>query len=317
VEPGWSEAEGSAADGGGFAGAAAYGPALDWIGSGTVSGMEVRLLRGDYGGVDDGNPFWDPPPGCVSTGSWSVQVSTERFVAMLYAERYSMPDRPDGTVQLVGVPEGDPHWVAMADVGAAGATFTMPDGQQVPATDVGGRAVGVVRAPEGADVPQDEAGHRATLATPAGSFEVVTWWYPGDAFQVEHCQPPPPELPEPGVQPDDPDAARSAVIDALSTVFGNPDPDAKAAVLQHPDVVLAAMEAVAVNYPDITTEVEVVEVVFTAPDTAWFRYHLDADIARFDDQIGEARLVDGRWVITTETVCVQLRKGGGACEAPA
>lgn len=292
-------------------------PALTWIGSAALGDLDVRLLLAEYGPPDDGNPFWDAPPGCSATGAWSIQVSTARFVSVLSAERLGMPDRPDGTVQLVGVAEGDPRWVAIAAVDPASATFTMPDGTIVPATDVGGMAVASAPAPGWAEAAQHETGFRATLDAAGRTSEILTWWYPDETFHTENCQPPPPTLPEPGEQPADPAGAREEVHGALTTVFGNPDPDAKAAVVEHPDVVLPAMEAVAVNYPDISAEAELVELVFTAPGTAFFRFHLDADIAMFQDQIGEARLVGGRWVITTETICTQLRRGGATCEAPA
>lgn len=296
----------------------AMGPILEWIGSASVGDLDVRLLVADYGTPDHGNPFWDPPPGCFATGSYSIQVSTSRFAAVTGVERYGIPGRPDGTVQLLGVAEGDPRWVVVAAVDPAGATVTFPDGQVGSAVDIGGLTVASAPAPEWAEADHDETGHSATIETGGEVLEVSSWPHGSEQFHAENCAPPPPSLPEPGEQPADAAEATESVREAISTVFGNPDPEAKAAVLEHPDVVITAMEDLAQNYPGISSTAEMGDLVFTAPDTAFFFYDLVAsDIADFDDQIGEARLVDGRWVISTESVCQQLRKGGVACEVPA
>jgi hypothetical protein len=55
------------------------------------------------------------------------------------------------------------------------------------------------------------------------------------------------------------------------------------------------------------------ELVFTAPDEAWFRYSIDTPGNDFDNRYGIAVLVDGVWKITRSTVCQDLSLAGGDC----
>lgn len=290
--------------------------ALEWLGAGTIGDIDARLLVATYPPQDDGNPFWDAPAGCFATGVYWIEVSTPRFVSIAHLEQFGVAGRPDATVQLIGVAEQDPRWLVVAAVDAAGSTVTFPDGQVAPAVDVGGLAMASVPADGWETIAQTEQGYTATITTGAQVTEVASWTYPSEDFYRDNCMPPPPSLPDPGEQPADPAAAIDAVRAAITTVFGRADAADKTLALEHPEVVLPAMEELAQNYPDVEAVAEMGDLVFTAPDTAFFYYDLDAGIARFDDQIGQALLIDGRWVIATESVCEQLRKGGAACERP-
>jgi hypothetical protein len=55
------------------------------------------------------------------------------------------------------------------------------------------------------------------------------------------------------------------------------------------------------------------ELVFTAPDEAWFRYSIDTPGADFDNRYGIAVVVDGVWKVTRSTVCQDLSLAGGDC----
>ena len=57
----------------------------------------------------------------------------------------------------------------------------------------------------------------------------------------------------------------------------------------------------------------IAELVFTAPDEAWFRYSIDTPGNDFDNRYGIAVAVDGVWKITRSTVCQDLSLAGGDC----
>ena len=57
------------------------------------------------------------------------------------------------------------------------------------------------------------------------------------------------------------------------------------------------------------------ELVFTAPDEAWFRYSIDTPGNDFDNRYGIAVAIDGVWKITRATVCQDLSLAGGDCGA--
>jgi hypothetical protein len=56
------------------------------------------------------------------------------------------------------------------------------------------------------------------------------------------------------------------------------------------------------------------DLVFTAPDEAWVQYDIVIGAApQFTDRFGQMRLIDGRWLVTTETYCRDVSLAGVEC----
>ena len=58
------------------------------------------------------------------------------------------------------------------------------------------------------------------------------------------------------------------------------------------------------------------ELVFTDPDTAWFRYTITAPTGTFPDRFGMATYNGAVWQITRATICGDLALAGGNCQPP-
>jgi hypothetical protein len=135
------------------------------------------------------------------------------------------------------------------------------------------------------------------------------------------CVPPPPAppaLPPAGAeQPDDAAAARQAITNAYETVFTHgSDATANAALIEDPDSLKEAQEAVRSNFPEAidTVTVTVGDIVFTSKTEAALYFELKySGGAQFGQQIGFAKLIDGTWKISHDTMCVVLGWGGGQC----
>jgi hypothetical protein len=131
------------------------------------------------------------------------------------------------------------------------------------------------------------------------------------------CTPPPPALPDAGDQPADAAAAEAEIRSAMSSLYGAIDEGVdRSAFLDDPTGVAEAREQVQSGvYADdaASARATIVELVFTAPDEAWFRYSIDTDGNDFDNRYGVARQVDGIWKITRSTVCQDLSLAGGDC----
>ncbi|MDP2702310.1 MAG: twin-arginine translocase subunit TatC [Candidatus Rokubacteria bacterium] len=56
-----------------------------------------------------------------------------------------------------------------------------------------------------------------------------------------------------------------------------------------------------------------IELVFTSPTEASFRYHIDSETGMFRDRFGTASHIDGHWRIARETYCQDLTLAGGSC----
>ena len=62
-----------------------------------------------------------------------------------------------------------------------------------------------------------------------------------------------------------------------------------------------------------TAEHMIDELVFTAPDEAWFRYTISTTAGEFGGRFGIARFDGSIWQITRDTVCQDLELAGGSC----
>ena len=137
----------------------------------------------------------------------------------------------------------------------------------------------------------------------------------------QECQPgPPPTLPLPpaGEQPLDPVAAEAQILDAYAraldrtVVLPDEDPPSVDDITGIPE---AAAEVDAGEMAEVaaTAEHDVEELVFTAPDEAWFRYTITTTAGTFTGQYGIARFNGAVWQITRDTICQDLQRAGGTC----
>jgi hypothetical protein len=133
--------------------------------------------------------------------------------------------------------------------------------------------------------------------------------------------PPPPELPPAGEeQPADPDSARQSVTEAYQYVFTHDhDPDQNGNYIENADALKAPGDQVKQNFPEAsaTVTVEVGEIRFLSATEAALFFELKYDGgALFGQQIGYAKVIDDRWKIEYDTMCMVLGWGGGQCDPP-
>ena len=129
----------------------------------------------------------------------------------------------------------------------------------------------------------------------------------------------PAALPEPGEQPADPAAAEEQVRNTYLTIADTTIPEEERAQLsERPEVWLAAANAITqTQYWELIQEIrqQVDEVVFVSPTRAVLRFQLiseDPIVPRH--HIGEALLVDGRWVMAIATSCDLDSLAGVTCD---
>jgi len=277
----------------------------------TPDGTRLDVRANRFGTSDAGT--------CVPAGELYVGVRTDAAVGQVRELRYD--EVPGGTVVasggVVGIAEGEPRWVVVAQVapGVSDVRATFPDGHRDHLAPVDGVAVLTARVDDGFDL--------ATLDTTASPLRIEAV----DSRDVVAAKTVsvagtcvPTRLPAPGAeQPADPAAARAAVESAWSTVFLSPLTDtAPLDAIDDPRGVAAARTALAGRYPPGTLEGTVnavTDLVFTDPSTAVVRYAIQVPKLGYDRQgdLGEVRLVDGRWKVTRATVCALYAQGGVPC----
>lgn len=151
------------------------------------------------------------------------------------------------------------------------------------------------------------------------TFEAITF---GTDDTPTECMPPPPPpqpLPPPGDQPLDPVTAEESIrarhallVDRSIAQDDKPDD-----LLTDNTGVSEALEQVnaggyAASAAGATYSID--DVVFVAPDHAWFRYAINTPTGLFDNRFGQAWLIDGSWRITRGTICNDLILASGRCE---
>jgi hypothetical protein len=280
---------------------------------------------GDWGAGD-----WRPAPWCFEAGQLRVSMAGNGIVDVGGVPWYSEPFKGRAVSWLLlGGNDGAPQWVIVAQ--------TPPDATTVRAVFADGstdevvpqRGIAVLTAPGVPSTPVTEGGHTFWV-DPTPAFEVTfeggaepitidsdgvgTW---DDPEFRSSCTPPPPALPDAGEQPADPEGAEAEIRTAMASLYGAIDEGVdRSAFLDDPTGVAEAREQVqAGGYAEdaASARATIDELVFTAPDEAWFRYSIDTDGNDFDNRYGIAVAIDGVWKITRSTVCQDLSLAGGDC----
>jgi hypothetical protein len=133
------------------------------------------------------------------------------------------------------------------------------------------------------------------------------------------CRPRPPTLPFPsaGEQPSDPVTAEAEIRERHALAVDRSIP-----LTEEPDlldditgVAEAVAEVDAGENADTAASAEYIinDLVFTAPDEAWFDYTISTSAGDFESNHGVARYNGSVWQITRETICQDLAVAGGNC----
>jgi hypothetical protein len=296
----------------------------------TPTGYTLRVHRGpswETGDMGYGDGEWQPAPWCFTSAEMRLAVASDTVIDVGSAGWWTEPFQGLAASSFaLGGPDGAPLRALVVQVGAdvASVAVTFSDG----ASDEAAPANGVVALA----VPGQGDGDPA--AGLPGSFELVIDRGDGTESVVddtalaasystdewyEGCSPPPPALPEPGVGPADPAAAATDIAARFTLLYdGSVAAEDKPADLLDDDTGVAeARQAVlAGGFAESvrTARVEIDELVFTAPDEAWFRYTIRSDLGDFRDRFGVVHLVDGSWRFARAVLCQDLALAGGLCE---
>jgi hypothetical protein len=277
---------------------------------------EVLTPSGASGAPACGQVNWCPPPECYSSGI-TIEASNGGAVTQTGAPSYPLDDVAAimGTVML-GHAEGSPAigWAVRTKDPAALVTATWSDGFTDQMVPQGGWAV-VMHNGTVSDATIEVLDVRGnTLKT--STVDPSTY-----AQTPAQCTPPPPAppaLPPAGAeQPDDPAAAKDAITNAYQTVFTHgSDATLNQSLMEDPASLQDALNTTKSNFPQAvdTVTVNVGDIVFTSKTEAALYFELNyTGGAQFGKQIGYAKLIDGTWKISHDTMCMVLSWGGGQC----
>ncbi len=259
---------------------------------------------------------WCAPPECNSPGI-SIEVSNSGAVAQTGAPSYPLDDV--GAVMspvVLGQAEGSPAigWAVHTKDPAALVKATWSDGFTDQMAPQGGWAV----------VMHNGTTSNATIdVRDSGGNTLKTFTVDPNTYAQPpaECTPPPPAppaLPPAGAeQPDDPTAAKAAVTNTYQTVFTHgTDATLNASLIEDSDSIKDALATTKANFPQAvdTVTVKVGDIVFTSKTEAALYFELDyTGGAMFGQQIGYAKLIDGTWKVSRDTMCTVLSWGGGQC----
>lgn len=299
----------------------------------TESGLIVRAHLGNVwhdGAPVDPNGGWQPPGWCFESGQVRLALAGDGVIDVSSVAWYAEPylGRSVSWVTM-GRPDGVPHRVifVQSPPGTTLVTATFGDGAVDSVAPQGDVAVLVVAgAPE--TIEHDDGEYtwieerpdfEVTFAGDGNSVVVegtgVTTW-DDPAFRAS-CSPPPPALPDPGEQPADAAASEAEIVDLMAAMYGEGGVLEFIDRIDDPTGVEAAVEQVAdggFQEEAASAQAIVEELVFTDPQTAWFRYRIETSGIDLDGRFGTAVLVDGTWKITRATICQDLSLAGGWCD---
>ena len=329
----------------------------------TTSGLVLRAHLAEVWGHDEFGGLvsdemsvgtWTPAPWCHESGQVRIALGGGESTGAPVVDVGSVGwwEQPFEGVAVswvtLGAVDGNPHRVVFVQVrpDVIGVTVTFDDGSVDSAVPENGHAIlAVPGAPD--TVVHDDDGYRWVEETPRFRVDFETnaaasteqdetaaaiapvvvdgstpWMWDDPAFR-ESCSPPPPELPEPGEQPQDVDGATEQIVDRMSRLYGEQDGQQDGEqvfdvldAIDDPTGVAEAREQVAEGSFEeaaAAARATVEDLVFTSPTDAWFRYRIETTTGTFGDRFGRATLIDGVWKIGRSTICQDLSLAGGDC----
>ncbi len=271
---------------------------------------------------------WTPAGWCYPIGTLRVGVTTPTSTNIVWTALYSEPRGGLAVTTFAsGYAEGSPVFGIVAQVAddVESVAFTTAGGLIDMAEPAGGIAMLIVDGP----IEQDFS---VTLTRRGGvteNYDVAKLSAMGtdDEYRAA-CEPPPPVLPPAGQQPDDPDAARVAVLESwrIAHDLADAEPDRRLAYVDDDTGLVSAWNALhdgQYREAALTASADIDELVFTSSGEAWFRYDVETSIANFPNRYGIARLGDagldgkGVWRITRQTICQDIALAPGFGCSPA
>jgi hypothetical protein len=274
---------------------------------------EGIALHGFHGGMLEGVPYACPVDHVV------LEAANAGAVGQSLTSSYPLHDYAAITAPLrFGDAEGSPAngWIVNTNDQVGKVEAHWADGFVDSMTPTEGWAV----------VAHNGTDANATILVLSGSGAALETFTSNDGRYAQpppECiapRPAPASLPPAGAeQPDDPAAARQAITNTYQTVFTHgSDPATNAQYIEDPDSLKQAQDAVRANFPQAvdTVTVKVGEIVFTSKTEAALYFELNYQGgAEFGQQIGHAKLIDGTWKISHDTMCMVFSWGGGHCDS--
>jgi len=310
------------------------------------SGIRIRVHDADVSRgfgpqfVGPGGVFFAGGPGpgsgsaaCQPRRSLLVGLSTDAAVGQgggwLLARR-NTPALVFVTSGGFGVTQGEPVvWVALQTskrVASVRADFAGGDADEMKPTDGIAVLASKLRANLGRSAEQTGPLGKVRALDADGQVIGRIRLGPTLSYETgtpEDCRAPSLEStfpPATGPPPADADAARLAIINAYETAYSpGPTREQKLASLEDGDALIRAYDAGVAANPQYAGQVaiRVGEVRFVNRRRAAVMFTLVA--AGTDvlvDQIGRAKLIDGRWLVARDTFCTLLSFGGIDCADP-
>jgi len=282
-----------------------------------------------------GPPWWEPPPECFPTGYVQADVSTGDVVGIVSGALYAeLPDAPvGGSIGAIGVAEGSPLWVVVAQASAEAAAVraTFPDGHVDEMEPIDG--VAVLVGPASID-PEDPADYEANVPLEAfdadggslggGTARSDAYFLaglPGPSLPAQNPQCfGPQELPPPGEeQPADPAAARAEIEQLFGVRYADMTDDDRLARLDDTTGMREVYEQlVNTSFREQVLGSRTVfhDLVFLSATRAavWYETEIPGYPPQaFDRQFGEVVLVEGSWKLARESVCRDVQLAGITC----
>lgn len=290
----------------------------------------ARLSNGSYASVF--GMVWNAPTGtaetCLGDGalfvgipgvmrSWgSAWTATRWFNAL----RSTQPAVLQTTMAIDETSPGA-YMVVRVDTDATELALFAGDGTEVDRAPVSHSIAVVVMPPEAWEEGETVENLTVRLTAADGTESAPVPLTYRDQTALPECGPgeaPVLALPAPGNQPADPAAAEALIRDRYALLVDQSIPaDQKPSDLldDYTGVQAAIAGMKRGQYADIAASATyaIDELVFTAPDEAWFRYTITTSASTWPDRFGQAMLNDGVWQITRATVCQDLALTQSPC----
>jgi hypothetical protein len=288
-------------------------------------GTQIRVVQSTWPVTtgDHADPGWMPPAACVSIGSLEIGLVSDAYVAMGWGELFQSSEQ-------VAVVSGS-GWTGYPRLGAFLYAAVQATGEvREVHLDYQGRTLDRVTPTDGWAVVAAQLPAVTTPLTeefnPVGQIVIIgeggaelsrrTTGQTDTPYERPECQPPPPGLPE-GVEPITDPEVRQAIETAFRGAFERVEGEVlegRAFIQQGDRLDEEFLDDLSDRTADLgITDIHLVvkEIGVVDDRTALVLFELDGTPIGW--QYGEAVLVEGSWLVSSQTWCSLVEQAGVTC----
>ncbi len=265
---------------------------------------------------------------CIPTGATYIEITTKDGIGNVSVPLFANYQSPliSVTVSTVDGPEGSPATVVVVESSSSASKVllkTLTNSYEVsPSSNLSVLVIpgepSTVLGSNGSSISALDSSGNVTVTYSLSASTTIATTTPPNNYSL------PPTMPAPGTQPKNVTQATTEITQAFGAVFSCQTPlIQRVQDIENGGGVVTPLEnlytsSLAAPYVE-NSGIEINKIVFVSPSDAYVNYNIvfsgtnQPPMGSFNNRVGEAKLINGTWVVSYQTACSAIALGGASC----